>query len=56
MFMTRNQFENIIAALSFTDILPSYFKDRFFEISQMIFAWNDHMKDVFTPFWVSCLD
>ena len=39
-YMMGNIFENIIASLSFTNITPPYFKEKFFEFLQMIVAWN----------------
>ena len=30
--------------------------EKFFEVLQMIVEWNQHMKDVFIPSCVSCLD
>ena len=54
--MPGHIFENIIAALLFTDLpLPS-FKYKLFEVRQMIVAWNQRMKYVFIPSWVPCLD
>ena len=53
--MTSKQFKYIINRLSFTVIMPPSFKDKLFEIFQNIVAWKYHMKDVFTPLWVSCL-
>ena len=54
-YMVGHIFENIIAALSFTDILLLSFKDKLFEVHHMVDAWNQHMKDVFIPLWVYCL-
>ena len=53
--MTDNIFENIVAALSFTDIKHPSFKENLSEIIQMSFVWNDHTEDMFLPSWVSCL-
>ena len=40
IYMIGNIFKNIISTFSFTDILPPYFKDKFFEVRQIVFAWN----------------
>ena len=48
--ITRNQFKYIITRLSFTDIMPPYFKDKFFESIQIIFAWKYNTKDVLIPY------
>ena len=54
--MAGHRSEKISVALSFTDIPLPYFKEKMFEVFQMIFAWNQHMNDSFIPLWVSCLD
>ena len=56
VFVTGNLFKNIIAALSFTDLRPQYFNDKFFKIPQMIVAWNNHLKYLFITSWVCCLN
>ena len=49
VYIRGHRFENIIAALSFKDLpLPS-FKERLFEVFQMIIVCYQHMKDVFIP-------
>ena len=47
--MTGNEYENIITALFFTDLMTPHFKDNLFEIRQIIIVWGDHMKDVIIP-------
>mmetsp|Transcript_27068 Transcript_27068/g.62251 ORF Transcript_27068/g.62251 Transcript_27068/m.62251 type:complete len:105 (+) Transcript_27068:506-820(+) len=42
--------------LRFTDRSPPEFKDRFWEIRQMVEEWNSNMKLNFRPGWVTCLD
>ena len=54
--MTVKISENIIVALSITYILPTYFKDKFFENIQAIFVWNKDMNYVLMLLWVLCLD
>ena len=53
--MTENRSEKLISALSFTALLPTSFKEKLFEVFQMTFAWNKHMKDLLIPLWVFCL-
>ena len=55
-YMSRNRFENILKALTFTDIEPLSFVDNFWEVRQMISEWNINMKNIFIPSWISCLD
>jgi roadblock/LC7 domain-containing protein len=55
-FMARTRFEEIIAALRLTDQpLPAY-KDGFFQVWQMIKAWNKTMSDNFIPSWINLID
>lgn len=54
--MTSNRFEAIFAAIGFTDNKPPPYKDRFWQVRQMIAMWNEHMGKNFVPSWVSCLD
>jgi len=54
--MSFARFDAITKALSFIDHDPPLYKDKFWEVRQMIHAWNWHMSDVFLAGWVSCLD
>ena len=54
--MSGRRFEEIIGALAFTDLEPPSFKDKFWEIRQMVKAWNDNMCAVFSAGWITCLD
>ena len=56
VYMSGWRFNNILKALSFTSDDAPPFKDKFWEIRRLIKEWNDHMKEVFMPSWVSCLD
>ena len=56
VFISGNESESIIDALLFTGLTPQYFKEKVFEIRQIIVAWNNHMNDVFIPLWIYCLD
>ena len=55
-FMSKKRFEVILKALSFTSCQPPAFRDRFWEVWEMLDAWNTNMTEQFTPSWVSCLD
>ena len=55
-FMSMRQFCCINRFLTFTDVQAPTFVDRFWEIRQMIKAWNTHMVNVFLAGWVVCLD
>ena len=54
--MTRNRFEKILNALTYTDCNSPAFRDRFWEVCQMIGAWNDNKTRNFSPSWKNCLD
>ena len=55
-FMLKKRFEVILKALSFMSRHPPAFRDRFWEVREMLDAWNTNMTERFTPSWVSCLD
>ena len=55
-FMSNKRFEVILKALSCTSCQPPAFRDRFWEVWEMLDAWNTDMTEQFTPSWVSCLD
>ena len=54
--MSRKRFEAILKALAITARQPPAFRDRFWEVREIIQAWNANMTEQFTPSWVSCLD
>ena len=54
--MSRKRFEAILKALSYTSRQRPAFRDRFWEVRQMLDAWNTNMMEQFTPSWVNCLD
>ena len=54
--MSRKRFEAILKALSYTSRQCPAFQDRFWEVCQMLDAWNTNMMEQFTPSWVNCLD
>ena len=51
-FMSRKRFEAILKALAITARQPP----SFWEVREIIEAWNANMTEQFTPSWVSCLD
>jgi len=55
-FMSRNRLENILSYLVLTDRNALATLDRFWEIQQIVDAWNKNMAENFTPSWVCCLD
>ena len=55
-YMSRGRFSSILAALKFTSMEPPGFVDRFWEIREMLEAWNKNMENEFLASWVCCLD
>jgi hypothetical protein len=54
--MSKNRFEAILSNLRFTKSATPSFKDRFWQVREMIDHWNRNMSEFFVPSWVSCLD
>ena len=48
-FMSRKRFEAILKALAITARQPPAFRDRFWEVREIIEAWNANMTEQFTP-------
>ena len=55
-YMSRKRFDAILQALSITSHDPPASRDHFWEICEILKAWNENMTEQFTPSWVSCLD
>jgi hypothetical protein len=55
-YMSRRRFIAITSALRFTLSNPSTFQDKFWEVWDMIAAWNKHMVKIFFAAWVVCLN
>ena len=55
-WMSKKRFEDILAAISYTSREPPAFVDRFWEVREMLAAFNDHCAEVFRCSWVACLD
>ena len=54
--MSSNCFKDIIRNLTYKNLQPPSFKDKFWEIRQMVEEWNKSMREVFIPGWINCLD
>ena len=54
--MTRTQFENILNNLTYTSKDPPEYKDRFWEVRDMLDCWNKNMAKMFLPSWMNCID
>lgn len=54
-YMTFKRFQAITSCLVFTKDNPPAFRDRFWQIREMVSEWNKNMKE-FISGWVICLD
>ena len=54
--MSAKRFDAITAALSFTDVNKPTYRDKFWEVCQMISEWNKNMAEAFSPGLILCLD
>ena len=55
-YMSRNCFEEILSAISYTNKHPPQMLDKFWEIRELIDAWNDNMEAEFLPSWINAID
>ena len=55
-YMSRNCFEEILLAISYTNKCPPQMLDKFWEIRKLIDAWNDNMEAEFSPSWINAID
>ena len=55
-YMPLSRFDYITKSLTFTNLSPPTYVDKFHEVRQLIKGWNQHMKKCFIPSWISCLD
>ena len=54
--LLKSRFDDILKYLSFTTLKPPAFKDKFWQVRQMMKEWNENMTRTFSPGWVCCLD
>lgn len=55
-FMSRNRFEAILSAIRYTSSPAPGHKDKFWEVRDLLKAFNENMAKVFVPSYISCLD
>jgi hypothetical protein len=55
-YITRRRNLAITSALRFTLSPPPTFWDKFWQIREMVTAWNEHMRTIFSAGWAICLD
>ena len=54
--MLGRSFQNIGAAIRYTNIESPAFLDRFHDVPQMIEAFNEHYDGEYVLSWLNCLD
>ena len=54
--MTGHRFDEINKALCFTLSPPPTYRDKFFQVRELLEAFNARMRHIFIPRWISCLD
>lgn len=55
-YMTKQRFKSILRSIKYSKTKPRSYKDRFWEVRDLIEAWNGNMEVVFAPGWFNCLD
>jgi hypothetical protein len=55
-FMSKKRFHLITQSLVFTNATAPSFHDKFWQVRQMIKAWNEIMASKFVAAWAMCLD
>ncbi len=55
-YMSRRRYLAITSAVQFTTKPPPSFRDKFWQIWDLILAWNKHMQAIFIAVWALCLD
>ena len=55
-YMSGRSFQNIGAAICYTNIESPAFLDRFHDVRQMIEAFNCHYDGEYVLSWINCLD
>ena len=55
-YMSCTRFKLILQHLKYTTINPPTYKDRFWEVCEMLEEWNKNMAMNFVPSWINCID
>ena len=56
MYMSRTRFELILQHIKYAKLNPPTYKDRFWEVHEMLEEWNKNMATNFVPSWINCID
>ena len=55
-FMSRYWLDSILSATKYTNNNPPAYKDRFWEVRQLLESWNNNMATNFIPSWINVID
>ena len=55
-YMSHDRFELILQHIKYTKLYPPTYKDRFWEVCEMLDKWNKNMATNFVPSWINCID
>ena len=55
-FMSQNRFEEILGVISYMDKSAPELLDKFWEVRDLIAAWNASMEVEFLPSWINAID
>ncbi len=56
-YMPKKRFLKITYSIQYTDQLaPILFVDKFHEVCQMIYEFNKHYEQEYTPSWMNCIN
>lgn len=55
-YMSRNRFKDITSCLRLNNNTPPTYRDRSWELRELIKGFNDHMEIMFDPSWITCVD
>ena len=54
--MSHTRFELILQHIKYTKLNPPTYKDRFWEVLEMLEEWNKNMATNVVPSWINCID
>ncbi|KAL7468866.1 hypothetical protein ACHAXS_012884 [Conticribra weissflogii] len=54
--MAKGRFLQLTGAMTYTNNQPPNFEDKFFDVRQIINAFNMHYESNYNPSWLNCLD
>ena len=54
--MKKCRFKRILKAMKYDKNKPPRYKNIFWEVTDLINAWDSNMEKVLGPGWINCLD